>query len=139
MPDGVPLAAAEPPAGELVGEWMLRAVPESAAIARRLVGQALDGAQEPLCRRATLVTSELVGNGVRHTGGGVVLRVHRLVEGWLMSVRDSSQTPPRLRPDAGLTESGRGLLIVARVSEDVGWARTPDGKVVWARLDDDSA
>ena len=31
-------------------------------------------------------------------------------------------------------EDGRGMLIVARVSEQLGWARTPTGTVVWARF-----
>jgi histidine kinase-like protein len=130
------LAAAQPPAGEPVGEWVLRPEPQSARLARRLVAQALDGARESLRRRALLVISELVGNGVRHGRGGLAVVVDRLPDGWLLQVRDGSAAPPRVRHAARTDEDGRGMLIVTRMSEDTGWARTPTGKVVWARLAD---
>jgi hypothetical protein len=130
------LAAAEPPAGQPVGEWTLRPEPQSARLARRLVAQALDGARESLRRRAALVVSELVGNGVRHGRGGLAVVVDRLPDGWLLQVRDGSAAPPRVRHSGRMDEGGRGMLIVTRMSEDTGWARTPTGKVVWARLAD---
>src|SRR5215218_2982496 len=71
------LPAAEPPVGVPVGEWILRAEPQSARLARRLVAQALDGTRESLRRRAALVVSELVGNGVRHGRGGLAVVVDR--------------------------------------------------------------
>jgi hypothetical protein len=130
------LIAAEPPAGQPVGEWTLRAEPQSAQLARRLVAQALDGTRESLRRRAALVVSELVGNGVRHGRGGLAVVVDRLPDGWLLQVRDGSAAPPRVRHGARMDEGGRGMLIVTRMSEATGWARTPTGKVVWARLAD---
>jgi anti-sigma regulatory factor (Ser/Thr protein kinase) len=131
-----PLPAAEPPAGEPVGEWTLRSEPQSAGLARRLVAGTLDGARESLRRRATLIVSELVGNGIRHGRGRLGVGVKRLPDGWLLQVRDSSAVPPRVRSSTALDESGRGMHIVTRMSEDAGWARTPTGKVVWARLAD---
>jgi len=130
------LAVAEPPTGQPVGEWALRAEPQSAGLARRLVAQALDGARDSLRRRATLVVSELVGNGVRHGRGRLAVVVDRLPDGWLVQVRDGNAAPPRVRPGTRYDEDGRGILIVTRMSEDAGWARTPTGKVVWARLAD---
>jgi anti-sigma regulatory factor (Ser/Thr protein kinase) len=130
------LVAAEPPVGEPVGEWALRAEPQSARLARRLVAQALDGTRESIRRRATLVVSELVGNGVRHGRGRLAVLVDRLPDGWLVQVRDGSAAPPRVRSSTRYDEDGRGMLIVTRMSEDAGWARTPTGKVVWARLAD---
>ena len=130
------LLAAKPPAGQPIGEWALRAEPQSARLARRLVAQALHGSRESIRRRATLIVSELVGNGVRHGRGRLAVVVDRLPDGWLVQVRDGSATPPRVRTSTYCDEDGRGMLIVTRMSEDAGWARTPTGKVVWARLAD---
>ena len=130
------LPAAEPPSGEPVGEWSLRPDPQSARLARRLVAQTLEGSRESLRRRAALVVSELVGNGIRYGRGRLGIAVKRLPDGWVLQVRDGSGVPPRVRHDARLDENGRGMLIVTRMSEDAGWARTPTGKVVWARLAD---
>jgi anti-sigma regulatory factor (Ser/Thr protein kinase) len=126
--------AAEPPTGQPVGHWLLRADPTSARLARRLVAQALDGADENLRRRMALVTSELVGNSVRHARGGMSVELHDVGDGWVVVVADDSSAPPVVRPDDHLAENGRGMLIVQRVSEALGWARTPTGKVVWAHL-----
>jgi len=137
VPSATPVPAAQPPAGDPLGQWPLRPEAQSARLARRLVTQVMDGADEQVRRRALLVTSELVGNGVRHARGGLVLSVHRLPGGWLVSVADDSPAPPVVRSSAGLlAEDGRGLMIVQRVSETLGWARTPTGKVVWACLPD---
>lgn len=136
MTDVAALPAAEPPTGGLVGEWTLRVALDSAGLARRLVSQALAAESEPLRRKAVLVTSELVANGVRHARGVLVLRLHRPATGWLLSVGDGSAAPPHLRTDVHLSEQGRGLMIIARTSRDVGWVRTPTGKIVWAHLTD---
>ena len=126
--------AAEPPSGALVGEWPLRAVASSAPLARRLVTQAMEGAPDPLLRRAALVVSELVSTSIRHAPGIVSVALHRLAADWVVAVTDSSTVPPQLRDAGPLSDHGRGLLIVHRVSRELGWARTPTGKVVWARL-----
>lgn len=136
MPSPPPVPAAEPPTGDCLGEWTLRPEAQSARLARRLVSQALDGADEQVRRRAALITSELVGNGVLHARGGLLLAVHRLPAGWLLSVADDSPAPPVVKPTGPLTEEGRGMMIVQRVSETFGWARTSTGKVVWACLAD---
>jgi anti-sigma regulatory factor (Ser/Thr protein kinase) len=126
--------AAEPPAGESMGAWPLRADPASARLARRLVTQAMDGAQEQVLRRAALVTGELVANSVRHARGGISLALDRVRGGWLVTVADDSSAPPQLRDGDLLAENGRGMLIVARISQRLGWARTPTGKIVWASV-----
>jgi anti-sigma regulatory factor (Ser/Thr protein kinase) len=98
----------------------------------------MDGVGEALKRRAALITTELVSNGVRHARGGLVLQVLQLRDGVVVSVADDSAAPPVVR-SAGraLAEDGRGLLIVERISDEVGWARTPTGKVVWAAVRDE--
>lgn len=137
MESATPVRAAQPPEGALLGQWSLAPEPRSARLARRFVGQLLDDVEEQVRRRALLVTSELVGNGVRHARGGLSLSLHRTTGGWVVVVADDSAAPPVVRAAAGsLAEDGRGLLIVQRISDGLGWARTPTGKVVWAFVSD---
>lgn len=134
----ISVPAKKPPRGQPLGEWPLRPDARSARLARRLVSQAMGSVGEALKRRAALVTSELVSNGVRHARGGLVLQLLQVDDGVVVAVADDSAAPPVLRR-AGrpLAEDGRGLLIVERISDQVGWARTPTGKVVWASVLDE--
>jgi anti-sigma regulatory factor (Ser/Thr protein kinase) len=134
VPTDMPVPAAEPPTGTSLGEWSLPPEPRSARLARRLVTQAIEDGDDGVRRRAALVTSELVANGVRYARGGMVLTVHQLEKGWVVAVADDSPAPPLVRDVGQLAEAGRGLMIVERVSDTLGWARTPTGKVVWALL-----
>ncbi len=129
---------ADPPRGRTVGEWPLRPDATSAGQARRLVTHAMAGARDHVLRCTILVTSELVANGVRHAQGGVGLALHRLQGGWVVLVSDDSHKPPQVSEARLYSEGGRGLLIVERVSQSVGWARTRTGKVVWAYVRDGS-
>lgn len=134
----VSVPAGKPPRGRTLGTWPLRPDARSARLARRLVSQALEDMSEALRRRAALVTSELVSNGVRHARGGLVLQVHLLRDGVVVAVSDDSPAPPVVRSNSRtLAEDGRGLLIVERISDTIGWARTPTGKVVWAAVRDE--
>jgi hypothetical protein len=126
------IPAAEPPSGLPVGHWPLRPEAASARLARNLVTQAMLGAQDHALRRAALVTSELVTNSVRYGHGGLGLGLQRLRDGWVVSVMDGSSAPPHRRDNHLYAETGRGMLIVERVSQSIGWALTPTGKVVWA-------
>lgn len=138
MSSSVSVPAKKPPRGESLGQWPLRPEPRSARLARRLVSQAMEGVGEALRRRAALVTSELVSNGVRHARGGLVLQVLQLEDGVVVTVADDSAAPPVVRASGHkLAEDGRGLLIIERISDQFGWARTPTGKVVWAAVLDD--
>lgn len=139
MPSATPVPAAEPPPGRSIGQWSLRPEVQSARLARRLVEQAMDPVDDQVRRRAARVTSELVANGVRHARGAMQLSVHRLSDGWLLAVADDSSAPPMVRLIEHLAEEGRGLMIVQRVSQNLAWARTPNGKVVWAELADSAA
>jgi len=134
----VSVPAKRPPRGRPLGEWPLRPDVRSARLARRLVSQCMEGAGETVRRRVALVTSELVSNGVRHARGGLVLQVARFRDGVVVAVADDSAAPPVVQAAGhALAEGGRGLLIVERISDQLGWARTPTGKVVWAAVLDD--
>jgi anti-sigma regulatory factor (Ser/Thr protein kinase) len=115
-------------------------VPESAAAARRLVGEALDEWGLPqLADSAGLVLTELVTNSVRHAKGeGMRVNVTRLTgQRVRVSVLDRDRTRPRMQePDPdGERERGRGLFIVNATSVAWGVDLLPDGKRVWADVE----
>lgn len=82
-----------------------------------------------------LGTSELVANAVRHAGTELTLtlrRDHMLT----VEVRDGHPVLHQpFSPHLDLTaESGRGLQIVAAISDDWGIASVMDGKSIWFKL-----
>ncbi|MFK0116819.1 ATP-binding protein [Streptomyces sp. NPDC090994] len=87
---------------------------------------------------AVLVTSELVGNAVRHgrlPGHELWVRLRELEGGVLVvDVSDPVRTLPEVREEAE-GEDGRGLLVVARLATRLEWFPRADvGKTVRARL-----
>jgi anti-sigma regulatory factor (Ser/Thr protein kinase) len=109
----------------------------AAALARRTVRDVLQSWQaaddDDWLHEALLVTSELVGNAVRH--GGRRVSLHLGLEGrhLTITVRDGSTALPVQREDDD-GESGRGLRIIASLSDGWGVVDDGDGKSVWARL-----
>jgi len=87
---------------------------------------------------AVLVASELIGNAVRHTSASAsgTLDVHWDVDasGVRVCVGDPSDQPPRARVAREDETEGRGLTIVAAVSDDWGVERDVHGKRVWAHV-----
>jgi anti-sigma regulatory factor (Ser/Thr protein kinase) len=84
------------------------------------------------------VAAELVGNAVRAAAGkpwpvSVWLLSDR--RRFLITVWDCSGEPPVPGSPDGLSDSGRGLLIVAALSS-IGWGSQPAGfgKVVWSLM-----
>lgn len=92
-----------------------------------------------LASDAEYVVSELVTNAVAHAGGGDIWVALKLTP-WhvVVQVTDQSPSPPALRPGPGPGgEAGRGLHIVAELSEEWGWhpSQVPGWKkVVYARI-----
>jgi len=128
----------QPPSGDAIGRWRLRHDASSAALARRLVTQALSTdphpADDQIQRRALLATSELVANAVRHARMPLDLEVRRTTDGWVVAVTDGDRTAPAARDVDHMSENGRGLLIVRRSSDRAGWAPAGEGKTVWVEL-----
>ena len=114
----------------------LAAGPAAPAEARRQVRAAIDAWDVPVDPEvAVLLTSELVTNAIRHEPGETVLLTITCVCGQLrVDVRDTScsvPVPADAPPDA---EAGRGLMLVASLSADWGYHRTPAGKAVYFTL-----
>lgn len=89
---------------------------------------------EDLAADVGLVASELASNAVRHAAtsfevvldfGGGRVRVE---------VRDGSTATPRRDEAAGRGTTGRGLVVVDRLTVAWGVEPTARGKVVWAEL-----
>jgi len=79
------------------------------------------------------VTSELIGNAVRHVGGFAVNLILTRAEGMLtVMVGDLSPVPPVKRPLDADAADGRGLHIVEALSARWGWLPRDTGKVVYA-------
>ncbi|GEB55323.1 SpoIIE family protein phosphatase/ATP-binding protein [Streptomyces gardneri] len=78
-----------------------------------------------------LILSELVTNALRY--GAAPVRVRLLHDRTLTcEVWDGTSTAPHLRYAATTDEGGRGLFLVAQLSEHWGTRYTPQGKVIWA-------
>ncbi|MGW1892430.1 SpoIIE family protein phosphatase [Streptomyces sp. NPDC002004] len=82
---------------------------------------------------AALVVSELVTNGIRYATGPVMLRLIR-DRFLLCEVSDNAHTAPHLRRARRDDEGGRGLFLVAQVSQRWGTRYTSSGKTIWAEL-----
>ncbi|WP_180685797.1 SpoIIE family protein phosphatase [Streptomyces gossypiisoli] len=82
---------------------------------------------------AALVVSELVTNSIRYAGGPVMLRLIR-DRSLLCEVSDHAHTAPHLRRARRDEEGGRGLFLVAQMSQRWGTRYTGSGKTIWAEL-----
>ena len=120
-------------------EWARIALPRSPAsvgAARRFIAARTTAWSfpEPVGSQLVLIGSELVTNAVLHARSELTLTLE-LRDGRIrISVKDRSKAPPTLRhyqPDA-LT--GRGLGVVATLSDSWGISTAADGKVVWAEV-----
>lgn len=122
-------------APEQVASWELPAEPTAAARARHLTETTLTGwGLEELAFTAELVVSELVTNAYRYGGGApVTLRLIR-DRSLICEVSDSSSTAPHLRRARTTDEGGRGLFLVAQLTERWGARYTRDGKTVWTEF-----
>ncbi|MFE4667061.1 SpoIIE family protein phosphatase [Streptomyces sp. NPDC056716] len=78
-----------------------------------------------------LIISELVTNAIRYGGTPISLRLLRDDSVLICEVRDGSGTSPRLRRAGAADEGGRGLFLVAQLSQRWGTRYTPNGKIIW--------
>jgi serine/threonine-protein kinase RsbW len=113
-------------------------LPESAAVARRLVRTAMAAwEQDDLVEDAALVVTELVSNAVDHACFDMIrVIVSRPTETFVrVGVVDRSHTLPMRRMDSnGDQIRGRGLLLVEAFTDRWGTEIYPWGKQVWGEL-----
>jgi len=78
-----------------------------------------------------LVVSELVTNAIRYGAVPIGLRLIR-DRTLICEVSDASSTAPHLRRARTYDEGGRGLHMVAQLTQGWGTRQTPTGKTIWA-------
>ncbi|MGW2888539.1 SpoIIE family protein phosphatase [Streptomyces griseoruber] len=116
---------------EHVAQWELPSDPAVVARSRAAVtGQLAAWGLDELAFTTELVASELVTNAIRHATGPVQLRLLR-DRTLICEVSDGSGTSPRLRRARTEDEGGRGLFLVARLTERWGTRYTSTGKIIW--------
>ena len=118
----------------------LRPGPHAPGDARRATRDALRRWELPaLVDRVVLVVSELVTNSVRYGRPPLRLDLRRLRSCVRVDVHDTVPEAPVLhgrQPVDADRESGRGLIIVSAVADEVGVRQVPgDGKHVYASFD----
>ncbi|MGW6707702.1 ATP-binding SpoIIE family protein phosphatase [Streptomyces sp. NPDC054956] len=118
-------------ASDRVAAWELEADLSLVGHARELVvGQLSDWELDELGFVTELVVSELVTNAIRYAGGPVGLRLIR-DRVLVCEVSDPSSTQPRLRRARETDEGGRGLFLVAQLTDRWGCRFTGTGKTIW--------
>lgn len=108
----------------------------ASAQARRFVGATLGGwgIDDEVSRDCELLASELVTNAVLHARSPSRLRVERRGAVIWVAVHDASPLPPRLRDYGHDAVTGRGLLLVDRLSRRWGVEHDAQGKHVWFEI-----
>jgi len=110
--------------------------PASVGTARRFI-EARTAAwafPEPAGSQLVLIGSELVTNAVLHARTELTLTLELRDGRARISVKDRSKAPPTLRHYQADALTGRGLGVVAALSDSWGVSTAADGKVVWAEV-----
>jgi anti-sigma regulatory factor (Ser/Thr protein kinase) len=132
MPDPMTRSTPRPESAEIT----LPRNPSSVATARRFIEAraAAWSFPAPAGEQLVLIGSELVTNAVLHARTGLTLTLERRGGRVRISVKDRSQAPATLRHYRADALTGRGLGVVATLSDSWGISAAADGKVVWAEL-----
>ncbi|MER7688087.1 SpoIIE family protein phosphatase [Streptomyces sp. NPDC097610] len=115
-----------------VAVWDLPADPAEVATARQYaIEQLARWGLDDVAFVTELVVSELVTNAIRYGGAPIQLRLIR-DRTLICEVSDASSTSPHLRRARTFDEGGRGLLLVAQLTDRWGTRTTGTGKTIWA-------
>jgi anti-sigma regulatory factor (Ser/Thr protein kinase) len=130
------MAPIRPPVIHPARHIALTAGPAAASAARSQVRAAIFAWDVPVDESvATLLTSELVTNALRHETGETIRLVITCAGRLLrVDVHDTSRAMPVLLDAPAEAEAGRGLMLVSSLSKDWGHYRTPMGKAVYFTL-----
>ncbi|MFC9081600.1 SpoIIE family protein phosphatase [Streptomyces sp. NPDC057062] len=111
--------------------WDIPADPEEVSRARALAVEQLEAWRlDELSFVTELVVSELVTNAIRYGAPPIQLRLIRDTA-LICEVSDSSNTAPHLRRARTFDEGGRGLLLVAQLTQRWGTRHAKSGKTIW--------
>ncbi|MGW8064118.1 SpoIIE family protein phosphatase [Streptomyces ziwulingensis] len=102
-----------------------------AAVRRSVNGQLARWGLDEAAYVTELVVSELVTNAIRYGEPPIQLRLIR-DSALICEVSDGSSTSPHLRRAHAYDEGGRGLLLVAQLTQRWGCRQTGGGKTIWA-------
>ncbi|WP_019068544.1 SpoIIE family protein phosphatase [Streptomyces hokutonensis] len=120
---------------EQVSTWDIPADPSLVAPIRKQVVEQLDTWNlSEAGFTAELVVSELVTNAIRYGAHPIRLRLIHDAATLICEVSDTNHTAPHLRRAKTWDEGGRGLLLVAQLTQRWGSRHTADGKTIWAEL-----
>ncbi|MER7834953.1 SpoIIE family protein phosphatase [Streptomyces sp. NPDC096040] len=118
-----------------VATWDIPADPALVASIRKQVVEQLDRWNLSMAAFTTeLVVSELVTNAIRYGSHPIRLRLIHDTTRLICEVSDTSHTAPHLRRAKTWDEGGRGLLLVAQLTQRWGTRHTAEGKTIWAEL-----
>jgi PAS domain S-box-containing protein len=118
-----------------VASWDIPADPALVAPIRKQVVEQLDVWGLSMAAFTTeLVVSELVTNAIRYGAHPIGLRLIHDTATLICEVSDASHTAPHLRRAKTWDEGGRGLLLVAQLTQRWGTRHTAEGKTIWAEL-----
>jgi serine phosphatase RsbU (regulator of sigma subunit) len=111
--------------------WSLPENPRGAGAARQHVRETLAAWHlDDLTLTTEMLASELVANVVRHARGPARLRLLRS-RSLFCEVFDGSLTTPRIRRTSWTDEGGRGLQLIAALSDRWGTRYLATGKWIW--------
>ncbi|MGV9288551.1 SpoIIE family protein phosphatase [Streptomyces sp. NPDC003719] len=115
-----------------VATWDVQPDPANVAAIRQAATERLAAwGLDEIAFITELVVSELVTNAIRYGAPPVQLRLIR-DSALICEVSDGSSTSPHLRRAHAFDEGGRGLLLVAQLTERWGSRQTGIGKTIWA-------
>ncbi|WP_086727146.1 SpoIIE family protein phosphatase [Streptomyces carpinensis] len=114
-----------------IATWDVPPDPAHVAATRQAVAEQLaTWGLEETAFVTELVVSELVTNAIRYGEPPVQLRLIR-DQALICEVFDGSSTSPHLRRAHAFDEGGRGLLLVAQLTQRWGSRQTGRGKTIW--------
>ncbi|MET8170699.1 SpoIIE family protein phosphatase [Streptomyces sp. NPDC005329] len=115
-----------------VATWDVEPDPAQVAVTRQAATEQLTAwGLEEAAFVTELVVSELVTNAIRYGAPPIRLRLIR-DRSLICEVSDGSSTSPHLRRAHAFDEGGRGLLLVAQLTQRWGSRQTDRGKTIWA-------
>ncbi|MBC7274683.1 MAG: SpoIIE family protein phosphatase [Streptomyces sp.] len=118
-----------------VATWDIPADPALVApIRKQVLDQLGDWGLSEASFTTELVVSELVTNAIRYGAPPIRLRLIHDETTLICEVSDTSHTAPHLRRAKTWDEGGRGLLLVAQLTQRWGSRHTTEGKTIWAEL-----